>query len=106
MVQKFFRLWYSTESGTNHGITLSVNAGVYALSLIGIVISLKKKNKMAIMLMGIVGYFAVIHWLTLPLFRYMLPVMPYVLTFAAVGMLFIRERKWPQAHERLRGTAH
>ena len=103
MMQKFFRLWYSTESGNNHGITLAVNAGIYALALVGVVVALKNKNIMAIMLMGLVAYFVVIHWLTLPLFRYMLPVMPYVLTLAAVGMGFIIEKKWPEAYERLMG---
>ena len=103
MVQKFFRLWYSTESGNNHGITLAVNAGVYAFALIGIVVTFKKKNKMAIILVGILGYFVIIHWLTLPLFRYMLPVMPYVLIMTAVGIVFVIEKGSPEAYRRLTG---
>ena len=101
MVQKFFRLWYSTESGNNHGITLVINAGIYVLAILGICVIWTKKNKMALMLLGIVGYFSVIHWLTLPLFRYMLPVMPYVLTLTAVGIVFVVEKKWPETYGRL-----
>lgn len=100
MVQKFFRLWYSTESGNNHGITLAVNAGIYAFAVVGIFATWKNKNGMALMLLGLVIYFVIIHWLTLPLFRYMLPVMPYVIAFAAFGLLFVIERRWPEVPER------
>ncbi len=101
MAQKFFRLWYSTESGNNHGITLGVNAVVYALAIVGVVAAWKRKNGMAVALLSLVGYFVILHWLTLPLFRYMLPVMPYVIAFAAFGMLFVIERKWPELYRRL-----
>jgi hypothetical protein len=101
MVQKFLRLWYSTESGNNHGITLAVNAGIYAFAFVGIFAACwKNKNGMALMLLGLVIYFVIIHWLTLPLFRYMLPVMPYVIAFAAFGLLFVIERRWPEVHGR------
>lgn len=103
MVKKFFRLWYSTESGNNHGITLAVNAGIYAFALIGVVVTVKKKNRMAMILMGFVSYFVIIHWLTLPLFRYMLPVMPYVLALTAVGIVFTIEKKSPETYRRLTG---
>lgn len=105
MVQKFCRLWYSTESGNNHGVTLAVNAGIYAFAIIGAFVVWKKKNGMALMLLGLVAYFVIIHWLTLPLFRYMLPVMPYVIAFAASGLLFVMERKWPDMHGRFTNVA-
>ena len=101
MVQKFFRLWYSTESGNNHGVTLLINAGIYVLAILGIWVVWDKRNRMALMLVGMVGYFVIVHWLTLPLFRYMLPVMPYVLTLAAVGIAFIIEKKWPKTYKRV-----
>ena len=102
MFKKFGRLWYSTESGNNHGVTLAVNAGIYVLAIIGICIAWKRRNGIAMMLLSLVGYFVIIHWLSLPLFRYMLPVMPYVIAFAALGFAFLIELSWPEMHGQLR----
>lgn len=102
MVQKFFRLWYSTESGNNHAITLSVNAGIYLLAIVGAVFARRRKNHITSGLYGLLGYFVLLHWLTLPLFRYMLPVMPYVMAFAASGLLVVLGRRWPEVPLRLK----
>lgn len=105
MLKKFFRLWYSTESGNNHGVTLAINLGLYILAGIGIVLSWKQRNWKALTLLVLVAYFVIIHWLTLPLFRYMIPVMPFLSMFAAMGMIAFLNRKWPRAYERLQSTA-
>ncbi len=101
MLQKFFRLWYSTESGRNHSVTLAVNAGIYVLSIIGVFAAWKRGNGLPLMLLGLVVYFVIIHWLTLPLFRYMLPIMPYVIAFAAFGLLSVKESRWSSLQRRL-----
>ena len=85
-----------------HGITLGINLGFYILALIGIITAWTNKNRAAIALLSLVGYFVLLHWLTLPLFRYMLPVMPFVMAFAAHGALLIVERKWPNTRRLLK----
>jgi len=102
MVTKFVRLWYSTESGNNHGATFAINFGLYILAGVGIVLSWKKRNWKALTVLVLVGYFVFIHWMTLPLFRYMIPVMPYLSMFAATAMLAALNRKWPRVYERFR----
>lgn len=101
VVKKFFRLWYSTESGNNHGATFAINFGLYILAGIGIMLSWKQGNRKAFAMLVLVGYFVFIHWMTLPLFRYMIPVMPYLSIFAAMGMLSIANRKWPQISQKI-----
>lgn len=101
MSQKFFRLWYSTESGNNHGITLGVNLLIYIPAIVGVVAAWRRNKSITVLLLWLIGYFVLLHWLTLPLFRYMVPVMPYVIGFAAFGLLFIVEQKWPQMQRHL-----
>jgi hypothetical protein len=40
----------------------------------------------------LVVYFVLLHWVTFTMFRYLLPVMPYLLAFAAVGMVAAIDR--------------
>lgn len=100
MIKKFFRLWYSTESGSNQSATLAINLGIYILTGVGIVLSWRRRNWEALILLVLVGYFVVIHWMTLPLFRYLIPVMPYLVAFSAVGLLIGLQRSWPEMHRR------
>lgn len=103
MVKKFLRLWYSTESGNNHGMSLLINSFIYLPAGIGTIVALRRKNSTALALCGIIAYFALMHWLTLPLFRYMIPAMPYVIAFTAIGLLFFVEHTWPRVNHRLQG---
>lgn len=104
MAKKFLRLWYSTESGNNHGMSLFINCFIYIPAGVGSIVAWRRKKSVALALYGIIGYFALMHWLTLPLFRYMIPVMPYVIAFSATGLLFLLERRWPMVHRRLQGA--
>ncbi len=104
MVKKFLRLWYSTESGNNHGMSLLINSFIYLPAGIGTIVALRKKRSVALALCGIIAYFALMHWLTLPLFRYMIPAMPYVIAFTAIGLLFFVEHRWPRIHHRFQET--
>lgn len=101
MVKKLFRLWYSTESGRNHSIALGVNILIYAPSIVGIVAAWRQKDCITLVLLGLIGYFVLLHWPTLALFRFMMPVMPYVSGFAAFGLLVAVKHKWPEMHRRL-----
>ena len=42
---------------------------------------------------AVVIYFVALHWFALPLFRYMIPVMPYVIGFAAFAITSLKN-KW------------
>lgn len=103
MTKKFLRLWYSTESGNNHGISLLINGFIYLPAGIGIVVGWRRNKGATLAFCGIIGYFSLIHWFTLPLFRYMIPVMPYVIAFSALGLLFIVEHRYPRIYRRLQG---
>ena len=96
MVKKLFRLWYSTESGKNHRIILGVNILIYASAIVGIVAAWRQKDCMTLVLLGLIGYFVFLHWPTLALFRFMMPVMPYVVGFASFGALVVLKQKWPE----------
>jgi 4-amino-4-deoxy-L-arabinose transferase-like glycosyltransferase len=92
LLKKCFRVWYATESGRGQGIILAVNLFVYPFAIVGMVISHACKNKYALGLIGLIGYFVVLHSLALPLFRYMIPIMPYVLAFAVFGAFYLKEK--------------
>jgi 4-amino-4-deoxy-L-arabinose transferase-like glycosyltransferase len=83
---KFLHLWYATESGANHGIILAVNLPLYCAFVVGVVLAVKQGHRYAFLLLGLLGYFIVLHLAMVPLFRYMLPVMPYVIAFASFAL--------------------
>ncbi len=84
---KFLRLWYATESGDNHIRTLAPNLPIYILACVGVLRVLKKRQRLALIPLSVIGYYVVLHWASLPLFRYMIPVMPYVIGLAAFAMV-------------------
>lgn len=97
LLTKLARLWYATESGRNQALIVSANAIIYLLALLGALLAWPKKNECFWLLLAILGYFVAIHTVLIPLFRYMLPVIPYVIMFAAFSMAsataLCRERK-------------
>jgi len=90
MARKFFRLWYATESGSNHNIILFSQIPVYIFALAGLVLAWMKNKSLAWIPLCAIVYFAVLHWLSLPLFRYMMPIMPYVIGFGAFAIATLR----------------
>jgi len=94
MLQKFGRLWYATESGRNHGIILVSNLPIYLLAFVGMVHVFRQRpmRPSIWILIVLIGYFVLLHWISLPLFRYVLPIMPYIIALASVGILLISER--------------
>lgn len=92
LVKKFLRLWYAGESGRYDMIVLSVNLLLYVCAVVGLVLAWYRKIPLAWLPAGLVGYFALVHWVSLPLFRYMIPVMPYVMGFAVFGIISIFNR--------------
>ncbi len=85
LLEKFARLWYATESGANHLPILLINAFVYPFCLVGIWLCVRRREMKALILLMPVVYLVMLHWVTFAMFRYMVPVMPFLLAFAAVA---------------------
>lgn len=93
MLKKFLRLWYATESGSNHAKILVINMFIYLPAALGVILAWRATNDLAIGLFGgLIIYFVALHWVSLPLFRYMLPIMPYLIAFAASTIVELCDR--------------
>ena len=94
MLLKFARIWYATESGRNHAIILFANLPLYILAIVGIISLFKQRRapQSIWILVFVIAYFVALHWISLPLFRYVLPIMPYVIVLASMGILVCFER--------------
>ena len=90
MVKKLGRMWYATESGKNHSLILLSQLPLYLLAVIGIVFAWMKGKTSAWIPLCLIAYFIALHWLSLPLFRYMIPIMPYVIGLAAFAIVTIK----------------
>lgn len=86
-LMKFQQLWYATESGQNHVWTLWGNLPIYILACVGMLFVLRRKQILVLLPLFVIGYYILLHWVSLPLFRYMMPVMPYVIGLASFGAL-------------------
>lgn len=91
LLKKFLRLWYAGESGDNDTIILLVNVPIYLFALAGLLLAWHHKVIWGWVPFGIIGYFIVVHWASLPLFRYMMPVMPCLVGFAAFTIIAVFE---------------
>jgi 4-amino-4-deoxy-L-arabinose transferase-like glycosyltransferase len=94
MLQKFGRMWYATESGRNHVIILFANLPLYIFAIVGgIYLFRQRRAPQSIwILLFVIAYFALLHMISLPLFRYVLPIMPYVIVLASMGILVCFDR--------------
>ena len=90
MAKKFGRLWYATESGRNHSLILLSQLPVYVFAVIGVIFAWMKGKTSAWIPLCLIAYFIALHWLSLPLFRYMIPIMPYVIGLAAFAIVTIK----------------
>ena len=103
MIKKLFLLWYSTESGHNQIFILGINLLIYLFAIVGLVAGWKTNSCVTMVFVLLVSYFVLLHWLTLALFRFMIPVMPYVIALAVLGVLVQLQRYWPHAYKRFSG---
>lgn len=94
MAMKFGRLWYSTESGNNERIILFINSLIYVPAVIGLWVAWSGHRRFLWILGPVILYFILLHWLTLPLFRYILPVMPFIIALAGLGITVAFEEYW------------
>jgi 4-amino-4-deoxy-L-arabinose transferase-like glycosyltransferase len=90
MAKKLARLWYATESGNNHNLILLSQIPIYVFAVIGVILAQMKGKTLTWMPLCVIAYFVALHWLSLPLFRYMIPIMPYVIGLAAFAIVTIK----------------
>lgn len=90
MAKKLARLWYATESGKNHILILLSQLPIYVFAVIGVIFARMKGKTSAWIPLCVVAYFVALHWLSLPLFRYMIPIMPYVIGLAAFAIVTVK----------------
>ena len=90
MAKKLARLWYATESGRNHNLILLSQLPIYVFAVIGVIFARMKGKTSAWIPLCMVAYFVALHWLSLPLFRYMIPIMPYVIGLAAFAIVTVK----------------
>lgn len=90
MIKKFGRMWYATESGKNHSLIFLSQLPIYVFAVIGMILAWLKNKTSAWIPLCLIAYFIALHWLSLPLFRYMIPIMPYVIGLAAFAIVTIK----------------
>jgi len=90
--KKFARLWYGTESGRNEWLMLTLNLPLYLFGLLGLWRFRQTHTDAAALLGVLLAYFIAIHVAVFAYFRYLVPVMPYVLLLAADGAVLALER--------------
>ena len=87
--KKFARLWFATESGANSTLILMLNLPIYALFVAGVVVSGRRPSTSSFVLTLVISYFVVIHVAVFAYFRYVIPIMPYIILLGASGGLHI-----------------
>jgi 4-amino-4-deoxy-L-arabinose transferase-like glycosyltransferase len=90
--KKFARLWYGTESGRNQWIMVAINLPVYVFGLVGVWRLRQTRSNAARFLVVLLTYFVAVHVAVFAYFRYLVPIMPYVLLLAADGALSVWQR--------------
>lgn len=93
-IQKFTRLWYATESGANHTLVLLINLPFYVLGLFGFWMLIRSGNRLAGLISVLLLYVIALHVAVFAYFRYVVPIMPYVLLFAAYGGTSLVQKYW------------
>lgn len=92
--EKFMRLWYATESGNNHTLVLFINLPFYILGMIGFWILIRGGNRLANLITVLLLYVVALHVIVFAYFRYVIPIMPYMLLLAAYGGSHLIQRYW------------
>ncbi|HEU5134573.1 MAG TPA: glycosyltransferase family 39 protein [Steroidobacteraceae bacterium] len=94
LVRKFARMWYATETGNNHGLILATNLPIYGCALVGLWLLLRIRSDATFVVVGMLAYFIAIHAAVYSLFRFIVPVMPYIILMASLGLLHMVELLW------------
>jgi len=97
-VRKQLRFWslvpnaYTHQSWKYKLISLGSYGLILPLAVLGIFLSLKKSKKAAILFLPVLC-FALIHMIFLGSIRYRVPIMPYMIIFAAYGIGYLYDKR-------------
>lgn len=92
LAKKFVRLWYATESGANTAIVIAINLPIYVFGITGLWYLIRnRKNRLGTLLTLVLAYFVAIHVAVFAYFRYVVPIMPYIVLLATYGGLCVMQ---------------
>lgn len=91
LIKKFSRLWYATETGNRHAFILIANLPIYLFALYGIWLLFKNNIRISFFPITILVYFVLIHTAVYTLFRFLVPVMPFIIIMGAYGFIRLLE---------------
>ncbi|MBI2557284.1 MAG: hypothetical protein HYW13_07755 [Planctomycetes bacterium] len=79
--------WYLGESKIKSMGMALLQFPVLILALLGFYLALKKRIKCIFPLYSVILYFTLVHAAILPISRYSIPIMPYIIMFASFGII-------------------
>ena len=79
--------WYLGESKIKSMGMALLQFPVLMLALLGFYLALKKRIKCIFPLYSVILYFTLVHAAILPISRYSIPIMPYIIMFASFGII-------------------
>ena len=84
------------ESGRSHTTIILINLPICLFPLYRLRLAWFRGKALVPLLLAPITYFIAVHWITFPLFRYMLPVMPHVISLAAFGFVESYRCHWAE----------
>jgi CHASE2 domain-containing sensor protein len=84
MAGRLWRMWFWTHSGRLPGLLATVNLVLLAAALAGIVLT-RRRWRQLLVLYVVIGYYVALHSVLYAIFRYLMPVVPALITFAAAA---------------------
>jgi len=84
MASRLWRMWFWTHSGRLPGLLATVNLVLLAAALGGIVLT-RRRWRQLLVLYVVIGYYIALHSVLYAIFRYLMPVVPALITFAAAA---------------------
>jgi hypothetical protein len=88
-LQKSARIWYASEAGHSGRLLGAIHFPLAALMLLGILARRREIRNLDVVMVGVIGLYVALDILTLPMIRYLAPVMPLILIYASIGLLAI-----------------
>jgi len=88
IISKGTKFWYWGQSRLTSMISLIINVPLLLIGIVGLIIALKNRRNVFLLVLVIV-YFNILHALWGGRARYSVPIMPYVIMFAAYGLFNI-----------------
>jgi len=88
-LHKGVRLWYGTETG---GVAKQIGLGILSLAIVPLAILQigswwRSQPGVSLLLGSLLAYFVLLHWVTLPQYRYMHPIYPLLILAACEAAL-------------------